>query len=189
MTGGGESDDHLRSENQANQRGEEGSGKGSPTGAGDANPDADELPCCELVNSAEHIARTLKPSYRLHLQEAFRLETDPSKLALYKELIENEAAREVGIFDRQFSANSEAVNKQTTIASLSLVLSSAFEFLKWAAPAVLVLYCAYKMGSAYRYGLKDAAATYEKILYILITGATLGWAVSRNSGSRGEEGG
>lgn len=65
------------------------------------------------------------------------------------------------------------------MASLGLVLSSIFEFLKWCAPAALAFFCTYEMAHFSDTGHTEAAAAFEKILYVMITGAALGWAVSR----------
>jgi hypothetical protein len=98
---------------------------------------------------------------------------------MYKHLIEGEAQREVGVYSQQFEVNAKVIESQTLTASHGLVWASIFEFLKWCAPAGLAAYCTYEMANFYRAGNKEAAGAFEKIIYVLMTGAALGWAVSK----------
>jgi len=179
MDVGEDSHDDLRSDNQADEGGPEGSGNESPEGSGSSPLGANQLPEQGFSDAAGEIARKLQPTYRLHLQEAFRVEKDPSKLNLYMQLIESEAQREAGIYAKQFSVNAQMIRSQTFSASLGIVLSSIFEFAKWCAPAGLALYCTFEIALFFTTANKDAAAAFEKILYVLVTGTALGWAVSK----------
>jgi hypothetical protein len=96
-----------------------------------------------------------------------------------KQLIESEAHREAAIYSQQFQLNTRTVRAQTITASVGLALSSVFEFLKWCVPAILAIYCTYEMTHFFNSDNKEAAGAFEKILYVLITGAALGWAVSK----------
>lgn len=93
-------------------------------------------------------------------------------------MIENEASREASFFVQQSQSNRSSLRWQTFIASMGVVSSSLFEAVKWCAPASLAIYCTYEMVSFFHQGNKDAAVALEKILYVLIGGAALGWAVS-----------